>query len=103
MPAVAVPRPVAAAPRMRQTWELELNWQSKAGCRGSDANLFFSPTHLETKEERQVREIAAKAICADCAVRRPCLEFALMTREPHGIWGGMNELERRHAVRAAVS
>ena len=103
MPAVAASRPVAAAPRMRQTWDLELNWQSKAGCRGSDANLFFSPTHLETKEERQVREIAAKAICADCAVRRPCLEFALMTRETHGIWGGMNELERRQAVRAAVS
>ena len=103
MPAVAVPRPVAAAQRMRHTWDLELNWQSEAGCRGSDANLFFSPTHLETKDERQVRELAAKAICDDCAVRRPCLEFALTTHETHGIWGGMNELERRHAVRAAVS
>jgi WhiB family transcriptional regulator, redox-sensing transcriptional regulator len=88
---------------MRQTWDHELVWQSKAGCRGSDANLFFSPTHLETKDERQAREMAAKAICSDCAVRRPCLEFALMTREPHGIWGGLNELERRHAERAAVS
>ncbi len=88
---------------MRQTWDLELNWQRKAGCRGSDANLFFSPTHLETKDERQAREMAAKAICSDCAVRRPCLEFALVTREPHGIWGGLNELERRQAERAAVS
>jgi WhiB family transcriptional regulator, redox-sensing transcriptional regulator len=103
VPAVAVPRPVSTAPRMRQTWDLEVAWQSEAGCRGSDANLFFSPTHLESKEERQVREIAAKAICAECVVRRPCLDFALLTREPHGIWGGMNELERRHAVRAEVS
>jgi WhiB family transcriptional regulator, redox-sensing transcriptional regulator len=88
---------------MRQTWDLELAWQSQAGCRGSDANLFFSPTHLETKDERQMREMAAKAICGACAVRKQCLDFALSTREPHGIWGGLNELERRHAVRAQVS
>ena len=100
---MATPRRIAAATTMRQTWELELDWQSKAGCRGSDANLFFSPTHLETKEERQARETAAKAICSSCAVRRPCLDFALMTREPHGIWGGLNELERRREARAAVS
>jgi hypothetical protein len=36
-------------------------------------------------------------------VRRACLTFALATREPHGIWGGLNELERRHAAeRTAV-
>lgn len=88
---------------MRPTWELDLNWQSEAGCRGSDANLFFSPTHVESKDERTARETRAKAICADCAVRVTCLNFALATREPHGIWGGLNELERRHAIeRTAV-
>lgn len=88
----------AAAISMRQTWELEVDWQSEAGCRGSDANLFFSPTHMESKEERHAREARAKSICSDCSVRRQCLEFALATREPHGIWGGLNELERRHAM-----
>ena len=91
----------AAAKPMRQTWDLDLGWQSQAGCRGSDANLFFSPIHLETKEERHHREDQAKSICSDCAVRTRCLEFALVTRETHGIWGGLNELERRHAVRVA--
>jgi len=82
---------------MRPTWDHDLNWQSDAGCRGSDANLFFSPTHVETKEERVSRESRAKAICAECSVRRSCLDFAIVTREPHGIWGGLNEIERRHA------
>lgn len=88
----------AATIRMRQTWDLHVDWQSEAQCRGSDANLFFSPTHLESKEERQHREGRAKSICADCAVRPQCLDFALATRESHGIWGGLNELERRHTI-----
>jgi WhiB family transcriptional regulator, redox-sensing transcriptional regulator len=96
--AVANERREAAAIPMRQTWDLDVTWQSAAGCRGLDANLFFSPTHLESKEERQYREGRAKSICAQCSVRAQCLEFALTTREPHGIWGGMNELERRHAI-----
>lgn len=88
---------------MRPTWDLNLTWQSDASCRGSDANLFFSPTHVESKEERTARETRAKAICSACPVRVACLDFALMTRESHGIWGGLNELERRHAIeRTAV-
>ncbi len=90
--------PIASAIAMRQTWDLDISWQFEASCRGSDANLFFSPTHLESKEERDQREARAKSICADCTVRSRCLEFALLTREPHGIWGGLNELERRHAL-----
>jgi WhiB family redox-sensing transcriptional regulator len=30
-----------------------------------------------------------------CAVRRECLEYALTTKEPYGIWGGLTEVERR--------
>ena len=89
---------IAAATAMRQTWDLDITWQFDASCRGSDANLFFSPTHLESKEERDQREARAKVICAVCKVRSRCLEFALATRETHGIWGGLNELERRHAL-----
>lgn len=92
----------APAPLMRPTWNVDLNWQSSARCRGSDANLFFSPTHLESKDERVVREARAKAICVECAVRRPCLDFALATRESHGIWGGYNETERRQIAAKAV-
>ena len=47
------------------------------------------------EDEKELRESRAKAICATCAVRKPCLEYALRIREPHGIWGGLNELERK--------
>lgn len=78
----------------------EYGWQWQAACRGEDASLFFAPNRPERPEEREVRERQAKAICARCPVRVECLEHALRTREPYGIWGGLNELERRFLLRA---
>lgn len=37
----------------------------------------------------------AKATCALCPVRQPCLEYALRTDQRWGIWGGLSERERR--------
>jgi hypothetical protein len=37
----------------------------------------------------------AKAVCARCPVQRPCLTYALATRQEFGIWGGRDEDERR--------
>jgi WhiB family redox-sensing transcriptional regulator len=73
----------------------DVEWQVKAACRGPHATIFFPPPQFERKDEKQARERQAKAICATCSVRRPCLEYALAIREPHGIWGGHNEAERR--------
>ncbi len=73
-------------------------WQFRAACRGPESALFFPPTYAERKEEREDRERRAKAICGGCPVRRECLEYALGIREPHGIWGGLNEAERRMLV-----
>jgi WhiB family redox-sensing transcriptional regulator len=70
-------------------------WQLKAACRGPQAAVFFPPSYFERKDEKLEREARAKAICAQCAVREPCLDFAVSIREPHGIWGGLNELERK--------
>ena len=73
----------------------EDEWQDRAACRGPFAATFYPPTQLESREDKLVREQRAKAICAGCAVRQPCLQFALTVREPYGIWGGLNEVERR--------
>lgn len=70
-------------------------WQLKAACRGPQSRVFFPPAHFERKDEKLERESRAKDICASCAVREPCLDYAVSIREPHGIWGGLNELERR--------
>jgi WhiB family transcriptional regulator, redox-sensing transcriptional regulator len=57
--------------------------------------MFFPPSHFEKKDEKERRELSAKAICSQCSVRADCLDFAITIREPHGIWGGLNESERR--------
>lgn len=80
-----------------QTWDY--GWQWRAACRGEDAHLFFPPAHFERGDEKRARERKAKAICAGCPVRMECLEFALRIKEPSGVWGGLNELERRALLR----
>ena len=73
-------------------------WQMKAACRGPQAAVFFPPTTFERKDEKEEREGRAKAICETCSVRKACLEYAIRIREPHGIWGGLNELERKQLL-----
>lgn len=73
----------------------EADWQLRAACRGPHAAVFFPPPRFERKHERLARETDAKAICLACTVRQECLEYALAIREPHGIWGGLNEAERK--------
>ena len=41
----------------------------------------------------------AKRICGGCEVREECLSAALERHESHGVWGGLNELERRSLIR----
>jgi WhiB family transcriptional regulator, redox-sensing transcriptional regulator len=74
------------------------SWQAKAACRGPQARVFFPPSHFERKDEKEFRETSAKGICAQCPVRRECLNYAISIREQHGIWGGLNEIERRHVL-----
>ena len=80
----------------RSSQTFEEPWQVKAACRGPETWLFFPPAHAERKDEREERETRAKAICQRCSVRTDCLDFAVRTREPYGIWGGLTESERQH-------
>jgi WhiB family redox-sensing transcriptional regulator len=75
------------------------SWWVDAACRGQDASVFFAPAYFEKRAEKLAREAVAKAICSRCPVRIPCLEYALRTRDPHGVWGGLNEMERRAVLR----
>jgi WhiB family redox-sensing transcriptional regulator len=73
-------------------------WQMKAACRGPQATVFYPPSSFERKDEKLDRERRAKAICASCPVRQPCLDYALERRDQHGIWGGMSESERKRIL-----
>ncbi len=61
-------------------------WQEHGACRTLPVEMFFPPVEQEADE--------AKAICATCGVQEPCLEFALASAEPFGIWGGLTSQER---------
>src|SRR5687768_2606660 len=80
--------------------EPENDWRPSAACKGIDPELFFSSDDLPNKHERIEREAAAKAVCARCVVRDPCLNYAVAAGERYGIWGGLNPQERRAFVRS---
>jgi WhiB family redox-sensing transcriptional regulator len=67
-------------------------WGTRGACQDSDPELFF-PVTSHGPARRQLEK--AKAVCAGCAVRGECLEFALETGQRFGIWGGTTEDERR--------
>jgi len=78
--------------------QTQLIWQERAACRGPLADVFFPPGVVERKKEKLAREDRAKAICRECPVLADCREYALSIREPHGVWGGLSELERRQLL-----
>ena len=74
------------------------SWESRAACRGAESARFVPPLTPESARQRRDREATAKQICARCPVRADCLEYALRVQEPIGIWGGLNEPERRQLL-----
>ncbi len=74
---------------------VSLTWQESGACRTGEATDFYPPMHAERKHERLARERRAKSICAGCPVRIQCLEYAIHVDERYGIWGGLNQDERR--------
>jgi WhiB family redox-sensing transcriptional regulator len=70
-------------------------WWERAACRSVDPELFFPVSEIGPAGRQVAR---AKAVCSACRVRQPCLEYALSTRQVHGVWGGLTEEERRAAA-----
>jgi WhiB family redox-sensing transcriptional regulator len=73
----------------------DVTWQQRGACRTGNSSDFYPPMHTEGKHERLARERRAKSICAACPVRLRCLEYAIAADERYGIWGGLNNDERR--------
>lgn len=73
----------------------DAGWREEAACKSYPAVLFFGLDDSESPVERRAREDRAKEVCAVCEVRRECLEYAVLTKEPYGIWGGLTEIERK--------
>jgi WhiB family transcriptional regulator, redox-sensing transcriptional regulator len=73
------------------------DWRHTANCRDTSPDLFF-PVGTTGPALEQIA--TAKAVCDTCPSQQPCLEFALMTNQDTGIWGGTSEEERRKLRKA---
>jgi len=73
----------------------ELSWREDALCAQVDPELFYPVKGGSTRE--------ARAICAQCPVTGPCLEFALADDAGRfGIWSGTTERQRKRMRRQAA-
>jgi WhiB family redox-sensing transcriptional regulator len=72
------------------------DWRDDATCRGMDGELFF-PVGNSGAYLLQIEE--AKAVCRRCPVMETCAQWALDTRQPAGVWGGLSETERARALK----
>ena len=70
---------------------LDRDWVEDAQCRGEDVNVFH-PVRGKNMKETQDRAVA---ICEQCSVRQPCLEYAVKNIEEIGVWGGLTARQRR--------
>lgn len=76
-------------------------WQTHAACRDQGLTNTFFPEH-DPKQNRSVNNSAmqrqakeAQAICEGCTVRQECLDYALLSNEKYGVWGGVTVRGRR--------
>lgn len=68
----------------------DLEWPARALCTRIDPDLFYTET-----EDSEAR---AKRTCKACPVTEECLEYALSSGEPFGVWGGLSESERKALI-----
>jgi WhiB family redox-sensing transcriptional regulator len=92
---------MSTSPEDRSVTSGILRWQPSAACHSADLDgLFFAIGYgPEPDPVRDEREARAKAYCRRCPVTARCLEYAMATRTPEGVFGGMGEQERRLAAR----
>ncbi|HTW19523.1 MAG TPA: WhiB family transcriptional regulator [Mycobacteriales bacterium] len=76
-----------------------MDWRHRAACRDEDPELFF-PIGTTGPALRQVDE--AKAVCQRCDAIEECLIWALDSGQDAGVWGGLDEDERRALKRRRV-
>jgi len=70
---------------------MDTEWMAEGRCNEVSPSVFFPSDGVGVD--------AARKICHDCAVKGPCLEYALVNRIDHGVWGGTSERERRRILR----
>lgn len=65
----------------------EMTWQDRGLCNETDPELFYP--------EIGSTGIEAKKVCVRCPVQKKCIDWAMETEEPWGVWGGYTAHERQ--------
>ena len=78
----------------------DYTWRNQAICRDTDPDLFFP---IGTTGQALVQIDRAKEVCEVCPVKTECLDYALETNQDSGIWGGLDEEQRRNIRRQAAA
>ena len=84
------------------TYNFELiNWQipqfDDANCLTvGDPDLVFPNGKVGASREQI---IAAKKVCIGCVHKNECAEFAIENEIDYGVWGGIDEHERRRLLK----
>lgn len=81
---------------IRYPGDTDLTWREEANCKGVPQGVFFARHGGDRYDE-------ARQICRACAVKQTCLEFALRNDCQYGMWGGLNEKERRRLKRTRAA
>jgi WhiB family redox-sensing transcriptional regulator len=66
---------------------MDTDWMRLGKCKDMDPTLFFPSDGVGV--------LAAQRVCAECNVRSPCLEYALVNKIGEGVWGGASERQRK--------
>jgi WhiB family transcriptional regulator, redox-sensing transcriptional regulator len=71
-----------------------VDWMRDALCTEVGPDPFFPDPYTQPRD--------AKRVCARCPVQAPCLEYALETNQPDGVWGGTTPADRRRLKKGAA-
>lgn len=71
---------------------------TEAACKGQPVEWWYpsDPDSTRTKISNRIVDAPGIPICRQCPVRLNCLDHAISTNEPDGIWGGLTPTSRDH-------
>ena len=75
----------------RPKYRPEMPWRDQGACNSA-------PTSVNDlySSDPAIQDLAARLYCANCPVKQPCLEYALVNKETAGVWGGVPERHRKN-------
>lgn len=89
-----------------QYYGIDWQWDAKCDDPSIDPETFFHIEGFRTVEnirENIRRTKEAKKICNECPVKDICRDFAIVSQERYGIWGGMTLAERNRFRQRAIA